>query len=123
MAKGKQRDGRREARWRGILAEQEFSGLGVRAFCRLKGVRETPGTPAVQPLAVLRSGLITEQLPILLTQPPRRHELQGGQFLLQLFLTHHVALPSRQKVLGGVNRRVTLSRLSPKGSRPFPEDT
>jgi transposase len=41
MAKGKQRDGRREARWRGVLSEQEQSGLGVRAFCRMKGVRET----------------------------------------------------------------------------------
>ncbi|NLF29342.1 MAG: hypothetical protein GX591_00480, partial [Planctomycetes bacterium] len=41
MAKGKQRDGRLETRWRGILSEQERSGLGVRAFCRGKGVRET----------------------------------------------------------------------------------
>jgi transposase len=41
MAKSKQRDGRRETRWRGILKEQEHSALGVRAFCRMKGVRET----------------------------------------------------------------------------------
>jgi hypothetical protein len=41
MAKGKQRDGRREARWREIIAEHQRSGLGVRAFCRAKGVRET----------------------------------------------------------------------------------
>jgi hypothetical protein len=41
MAKGKQRDGRRETRWRGIVSEQKQSGLSVRAFCRAKGVRET----------------------------------------------------------------------------------
>jgi len=41
MAKGKQRDGRREARWRRIIADQERSGVGVRAFCRAGGLRET----------------------------------------------------------------------------------
>lgn len=41
MAKGKQRDGRREARWREIIAEHQRSGLGVRAFCRASSVRET----------------------------------------------------------------------------------
>lgn len=41
MATGKQRDGRREARWRRIIAEQEHSGVGVRAFCRAGGLRET----------------------------------------------------------------------------------
>jgi hypothetical protein len=41
MAKGKQRDGRREARWRRIIGEHERSGLGVRAFCRAKSLRES----------------------------------------------------------------------------------
>jgi len=41
MAKGKQRDGRREARWRRVIAEHERSGLGVRAYCRANGLRET----------------------------------------------------------------------------------
>lgn len=33
MAMGRNRDGRREARWRRIIREQGRSGLGVRAFC------------------------------------------------------------------------------------------
>ena len=34
MARGRERDQRREARWRRIVREQSRSGLGVRAFCR-----------------------------------------------------------------------------------------
>jgi transposase-like protein len=41
MAKGKQRERRRETRWRRIIGEHERSGLGVRAFCRAENLRES----------------------------------------------------------------------------------
>ena len=41
MANGKERDGRREARWRRIVREHERSGLGIREFCRRGKLTET----------------------------------------------------------------------------------
>jgi transposase-like protein len=41
MAKGKDRDGRREARWRRIIQGHARSGLGVREFCRRGKLTET----------------------------------------------------------------------------------
>lgn len=41
MAKGKDRDGRLESRWRRIVREHQRSGLGVREFCRRGKLRET----------------------------------------------------------------------------------
>ena len=41
MANGKDRDGRREARWRRIIGEHGRSGLGVREFCRRGKLTET----------------------------------------------------------------------------------
>jgi transposase len=40
MAKGRQRDLKREAQWREILARQRQCGLSVRGFCRREGVAE-----------------------------------------------------------------------------------
>ncbi len=41
MANGKQRDRRREERWRRIIREHGRSGLGVREFCRRGKLTET----------------------------------------------------------------------------------
>lgn len=41
MAKGKDRDRRREARWRRIVRDHGRSGLGVREFCRRGKLTET----------------------------------------------------------------------------------
>jgi transposase-like protein len=41
MAKGKGRDGRREARWRRIIREHGRSEMGVREFCRRGKLTET----------------------------------------------------------------------------------
>jgi transposase len=40
MAKGQQRDPKREAFWRGVLAQFPKSGLSVRAFCHWQKVSE-----------------------------------------------------------------------------------
>lgn len=40
MANGR-RDIRLEKRWRGLIARQTKSGLGVRGFCRREGIAET----------------------------------------------------------------------------------
>ena len=40
MAKGQQRDPRKEAFWRGVLARFAKNGLSVRAFCRREKVTE-----------------------------------------------------------------------------------
>jgi len=40
MAKGQQRDSRKEAVWRGVLARFARSGLSVRGFCRREKVAE-----------------------------------------------------------------------------------
>ena len=41
MAKGRNRDRRREAQWRRIIREHQRSGLSIRAFCRKARLRET----------------------------------------------------------------------------------
>jgi len=41
MAKGKDRDGRREAQWRRIIREHNRSGLTIREFCRRGRLTET----------------------------------------------------------------------------------
>jgi hypothetical protein len=41
MAKGRDRDRRREARWRRILREHGRSGLSIREFCRRGKLTET----------------------------------------------------------------------------------
>ena len=41
MANGKDRDKRREARWRRIIGDHRRSGLGVREFCRRGKLTET----------------------------------------------------------------------------------
>lgn len=41
MAKGRDRDGRREARWRRLIDEQKRSGLSIRAFCRGRKLAES----------------------------------------------------------------------------------
>jgi transposase-like protein len=41
MAKGRDRDGRREDRWRGLIDEQKHSGLSIRAFCRGRKLAES----------------------------------------------------------------------------------
>jgi hypothetical protein len=41
MAKGKDRDSRREAQWRRIIREHTHSGLNIRAFCRKSKLRES----------------------------------------------------------------------------------
>lgn len=41
MAKGASRDRRREVRWRGIMREQDRSGLSIRGFCRKSKLPET----------------------------------------------------------------------------------
>ena len=41
MAKGRDRDWRRETRWRRIIREQGRSGLSVREFCRRGKLTET----------------------------------------------------------------------------------
>jgi hypothetical protein len=41
MANGKDRDGRRETRWRRIIGDQGRSGLSIREFCRRGKLTET----------------------------------------------------------------------------------
>lgn len=41
MGRGKGRDRGREARWRELVREQSRSGLSVRQFCAVHGLRET----------------------------------------------------------------------------------
>lgn len=40
MAKGQQRDPRKEAFWRGVLGRFDRSGLSVRGFCRQENITE-----------------------------------------------------------------------------------
>jgi hypothetical protein len=95
MAKGQQRDGRREAFWREALARQRQSGLNVRLWCSRERMPETTfyfwrRTIAQRDCDAVRIGT-PAFVPVML-EPPRRLG-QPGRITIRLLGGRVMRLP------------------------------
>jgi transposase-like protein len=110
MAKGKERDARRETQWRRIIRQHTRSGLTVRDFCRKSKLRETAFYYWRREIQRRGSGRPEEQeqrqhptfLPVRLAQETRTAERGGVEIALPGGVRVHIAAPVDRRALADV---------------------